>query len=210
MEEILKRNNFKTLLLFAFAVSGMTALIYEVVWTRPLQLIFGSTIYAVSTMLTTFMAGFVLGAFLFRNIADRSKNPVMLFGFLELGIGLYGLVILSLFKILPSMYRFLVGIPGFQFFQFALAFIVLIFPATLFGATWPVIHKAYAELNFIGRDSGRLYSFNSLGSMLGSLSAGFLLIPVLGIRSTSFLAVSLNFLIAAAIFIYARKNAEQN
>ncbi|PIZ69412.1 MAG: hypothetical protein COY11_04540, partial [Candidatus Portnoybacteria bacterium CG_4_10_14_0_2_um_filter_44_20] len=109
MEEILKRNNFKTLLLFAFAVSGMTALIYEVVWTRPLQLIFGSTIYAVSTMLTTFMAGFVLGAFLFRNIADRSKNPVMLFGFLELGIGLYGLVILSLFKILPSMYLFLVG-----------------------------------------------------------------------------------------------------
>ncbi len=183
------------LLISAFFLSGLTRFIYEVAWIRPLQLIFGSTIYAVSAMLTTFMAGFVLGAFLFRNIADRTKNPVLLFAGLEFGIGLYGLIIFSLFKILPSIYLFLLGAPGFQFFQFGLIFIILIFPATLFGATWPVIHKAYAELSFIGRDSGRLYSFNSLGSMLGSLSAGFLLIPVLGIRSTSLLAVSLNFLI---------------
>jgi spermidine synthase len=140
--KILKRNTLRTLLLFAFALSGLTCFIYEVVWIRPLQLIFGSTIYAVSTMLTTFMVGFVLGAFLFRNLADRSKNPAILFAGLEFGIGLYGLVILSLFKILPPIYLSLLGVSGFQFLQFGLAFLVLILPATLFGATWPVVNKA--------------------------------------------------------------------
>lgn len=200
---------FRTLLLFAFALSGMTALIYEVVWTRPLQLIFGSTVYAVSTMLTTFMVGFALGAFLFRNIADRSKNPVLLFALLEFGIGLYGLVILSLFKLLPSIYLSLLGIPGFQFLQFGLAFVVLILPATLFGATWPVVNKAYVNLSEMGKDVGRLYSFNSLGCVFGSLGAGFLLIPLFGIQNTSLLAASLNLLIAITIFTYARRKNEK-
>ena len=60
-------------------ISGMTALIYEVVWTRPLQLIFGSTVYAVSTIVTTFLAGFAIGSYSFRNIADTTKNPIKLF-----------------------------------------------------------------------------------------------------------------------------------
>jgi len=59
----------RTIILIAFGISGMAALIYAVVWTRPLSLIFGSTVYAVSTMLTAFLAGFALGSYLFRNIA---------------------------------------------------------------------------------------------------------------------------------------------
>jgi predicted membrane-bound spermidine synthase len=205
--KILKRNTLRTLLLFAFALSGLTCFIYEVVWIRPLQLIFGSTIYAVSTMLTTFMVGFVLGAFLFRNLADRSKNPAILFAGLEFGIGLYGLVILSLFKILPPIYLSLLGVSGFQFLQFGLAFLVLILPATLFGATWPVVNKAYVDLAAMGKDIGRLYSFNSLGGVFGSLGAGFLLIPLLGIQTALF-AASLNILIAFIIFIYVKQNKE--
>ena len=77
-------------LLWAFAISGFTALVYEIVWSRPLQIIFGSTIYAVSTILTTFFVGFALGSYVLRNVADNSKNPVKLFAMLQLGIGLYG------------------------------------------------------------------------------------------------------------------------
>ena len=66
--------NSRKLLLIAFAISGFTALVYEVVWSRPLQLIFGSTIYAVSTILTTFFIGFALGSFIFRNISDKTKE----------------------------------------------------------------------------------------------------------------------------------------
>ena len=65
----------KRLILLAFMISGMTALIYEIVWARPLQLIFGSTIYAVSTILTTFFIGFAFGSYIFRNLADNAKEP---------------------------------------------------------------------------------------------------------------------------------------
>lgn len=200
--------NFRKLLLAAFMISGMTALIYEIVWTRPLQLIFGSTIYAVSTILTTFFIGFALGSFLFRNIADKVKNPVKLFALLELGLGLYGLIILSLFKILPLIYLPLIEISGIQFLQFALIFLILIIPATLFGATWPVINKAYVRVENLGKDTGKLYSFNSFGSFFGSLAAGFLLIPLFGIKATSIFAALLNILAGIIILVYAAKRGK--
>ena len=193
-------------ILIAFMISGMTALIYEVVWSRPLQLIFGSTIYAVSTILTTFLVGFSLGAYLFRNIADKTKNPLKLFGLIELGIGIYGLIILGLFKIITPIYLTL----NVLSLQFLLLFLILIIPATLFGATWPVVNKIYVRFERTGRDIGRLYSFNSFGSFLGPLLAGFILIPLLGIRATSIFATCLNLLIAIVIFSYLIKKGGEN
>jgi spermidine synthase len=195
----------KKLLLIAFALSGMTALIYEVVWTRPLQFIFGSTIYAASIILTTLFIGFALGAYAFRNLADEIENPERLFGLLELGIGLYGLIIIYLFAILSSIYLSLIEIPGIQFIQFLLIFLVLIIPATLFGATWPVMNKAYASLGNLGKDSGKLYSFNSFGAFAGSIGAGFLLIPLFGIKKTSIFVACLNILIAITILVFSKK-----
>ena len=204
MEEnkILKNNTLRILLLFAFSISGMTALIYEVAWIRPLQLVFGSTIYSVSAMLTTLMIGFVLGSFLFRNIADRSNNPVRIFSYLQFFIGIYGFLIFCLFKILPYFYLSLLNFNGYQFFQFLLVFLVLIPPAFFFGATWPIVNKAYVNLLKKGEEMGRLYAFNSLGSGIGSLLAGFFLIPILGIMRTSFFAASLNLLIGIIFLIY--------
>lgn len=195
----------KNLLLYGFMISGFTALMYEVVWTRPLQLIFGSTIYAVSTMLTTFFIGFALGSYLFRNYADNVKNPVKLFAFIQIGIGLYGLIILSLFEILPEIYLSLTEFPGFRFLQFFLVFLVLIIPTTLFGGTWPVIHNAYTDLGGLGKNSAKLYSSNSFGSFLGSIGAGFLLLPLLGIMKTSIFVASLNLVLGTIILIYSWK-----
>jgi len=203
--KIIKEKSIRKILLFAFVLSGLTCFVYEVVWIRPLQLIFGSTTYAVSTMLTAFMAGFALGAFLFRNWADKIKKPALLFAALQLGIGLYGLVILFLFKFLTPVYLYFLNFSGSQFFQFGLAFLVLIIPTTLFGATWPVINRAYIEVATMGRDIGKLYSANSLGGALGSLGAGFLLVPIFGIQVTSLFAVALNLLMATVVFIYAKK-----
>lgn len=196
--------NAKRLIVVAFAISGMTALIYEIVWSRPLQLIFGSAIYAVSTILTTFFVGFALGSYLFRNIADNHKKPLYLFGLLQLGIGLYGLIILGLFKALTPIYLSLEAY-GLQFIQFGLLFMVLIIPATLFGATWPIIYTAYVKTERIGKDSGMLYSSNSFGSFLGPILAGFVLIPWLGIKYTSLLAALTNIIRGAAILIYSKK-----
>ncbi len=204
-----KEGLIKRILLAGFALSGMTALVYEVVWARPLQLIFGSTIYAVSTMLTSFMFGFALGSYLFRNKVDKTDNPAMLFAKLEIGIGLYGFVILLLFKILPAIYLKLVEVPGFLYLQFILCFAVLLLPAILFGATWPAITKAYAKTEQVGKDVGVLYSWNSFGAVCGSIAAGFLLIPLLGITKTTYLAASVNILIGIVIFVVFKKEVKK-
>ncbi len=91
-------------ILFAFGLSGAAALIYEVTWTRALSLIFGSTTYALSTMLSTFMAGLALGGYLGGLLADRRKNLLMLFGLMELGIGIFGLVTIPLINYLSTKY----------------------------------------------------------------------------------------------------------
>ncbi len=191
--------------LLAFAISGFTALVYEIVWIRYLQLIFGSTIYAVSTLLSTFMAGYVLGAFLFRNVADNTKKPSLVFSILQGAIGIYGLLIIPMFKLLPTLYISLLEVPGSQFLQFALGFLVIIIPATLFGATWPVMNKAYIKVK-VGKDAGMLYSLNSVGAVFGSIAAGFLLIPSLGLMRTSITASILNLVSASIIFLVWKRN----
>ena len=92
------------ILLTAFGFSGAAALIYEVVWTRALSIILGSTTYALSTMLSTFMAGLALGGFLGGKLADRGKNLLLFFGLLELGIGIFGLITMPLIHQLPPFY----------------------------------------------------------------------------------------------------------
>jgi spermidine synthase len=203
-------NKLKKLILIAFALSGMTALIYEVIWAKPLQLIFGSTIYAVSTMLMTFFVGFALGAYLFRNLADKTNKPLRIFALLEIGIGLYGLVIFKLFKILPSIYINFEVILGMQFIKFLIIFLVLIIPTTLFGATWPIVNKVYVNPEKIGKETGKLYSFNSFGSFLGAILSGFILLPLFGITTTGIIAASLNILIGIVALIYSKKNRGEN
>jgi len=202
--------SFERLLLWAFFFSGMTALLYEVVWTRPLQLIFGSTIYAVSAMLTTFFAGFAIGSYAFRNVADETENPGRLFGKLQIGIGLYGLLILYLFSILPSVYLSFAASSGLQFVQFALIFLVLIIPTVMFGATWPVVNKAYDSLGDLGEDTGRLYAFNSFGSFLGPILGGFFLIPLLGIMKSSILVAVMNLVIGFVVISYSKRRENES
>ncbi len=198
-----KENSSKKLVVIAFFLSGMTALIYEVVWSRPLQLIFGSTIYAVSTILTTFLAGFGIGAYIFGNIADNSKNELRLFSMLELGIGIYGLGIFYLFSIASSIY--LNTNVQQNLLLFTLIFLVLIIPATLFGAIWPVVNKAYVRLSWVGKDVGLLYAVNSFGAALGPIMAGFILTPFIGIKFTSIIASVVNILIAIALYADSTK-----
>ena len=194
----------RKLMLLAFALSGMAALIYEVTWTRMLRLIFGSTVYAVSAILTTFFIGFALGSYLFRNRADNSKNPILLFSLLEFGIGLYGLMIIPVFGFLSTVYL-LTSSSGYKLFQFIFSFIAIITPAILIGATWPVVSKAYVRnVETLGNDSGMLYSMNSLGSFTGPITAGFVLIPILGITNTNLFAACVNMFIAFLMFAKGR------
>src|SRR5687768_2967259 len=122
-----------------FFLSGAAALVYEVLWLRMLILIFGSTQFAVSTILTAFMGGLALGSFVFGRFIDRRDDPVRVYGFLEIGIGLYALTVPWLFSLLVPVSRgiwdsFAPDFFVFSLLRFLFILVALLVPTTLMGA----------------------------------------------------------------------------
>jgi spermidine synthase len=188
----------------------MAALIYEVTWTRSLALIFGSTTYALSTMLSTFMAGLALGGYIGGRLADTRKNLLMLFGLMELGIGIFGLVTIPLIHFLSSQYVKIYNVffesPSLYFSsQFLLCAGVMLIPTTLMGATFPVVSRRITDaISTMGRGVGSAYSMNTLGAIFGSFSAGFILIPLFGVKMSTMLAASVNIVVAVMMILLSR------
>ena len=195
-------------LLVAFIISGAASLIYEITWIRPLQFLLGSTTYVLSIIFGAFMAGLALGAFVISKHADIIKNLPRTYALLEIGIGLYGVLLLSIFNFLPKIYNLLYSMHSvfylFQIVQFLLVFLVLLIPTTLMGATFPIIVKFYTKEK-IGKSIGEIYSANTLGAIIGSFSAGFILIPLIGIKASIITAGTLNLIIGAYILIEDRE-----
>ena len=196
--------------LFCFFFSGVAGLIYEVVWTRMLTQIFGNTTYAIATVLSAFMAGLAIGSYVFGQIADRGKNDFLLYGILEAGVGVYGFFIPWLFHLGQKLYAPIYGINAsypflFNLLLFCLCFVLLVFPTLLMGATLPVLSRFYVRsLGQLGRRVGDLYATNTLGAVMGCAFAGYVFIPMLGMRRTVYLAAGINLLIAVLILIVDR------
>src|ERR1044071_10278829 len=99
------RHNVAWAILLCFFASGMSGLVYQVVWVRELVLVFGATTFAVSTVLTAFMGGLALGSFYFGRRSEKIARPLRLYGILEIGIGIYGLAVPFIFAALPVVYH---------------------------------------------------------------------------------------------------------
>jgi len=196
--------------LVCFFLSGISGLIYEVVWTRMLTQIFGNTTHAVATVLTAFMGGLALGSYLFGLLADRGKNNFLLYGILEAGVGLYGFLVPWLFKLVQWVYIPLFSLSEsypliFNLFLFLLVFIFLMVPTLLMGATLPILSRFFiVSFSHVGRRVGDLYATNTMGAVLGCALAGYWLIPAVGMRATVTIAATLNVLIALVIFAVDR------
>ncbi len=185
-----------------FFLSGLTALLYQMVWMRELILVFGASMFAISTLLTAFMGGLALGSWYFGKRADQFRNPLLTYGLLELGIGVYAFVVPILFSSLVPIYQSLSSIFDFSFYafslvRFVLAVLILLLPTALMGGTLPVLAQRYKNRESVGKGIGLLYAFNTFGAVMGVLSAGFFLLPTLGLQKTTLLAAALNGVIAA-------------
>jgi spermidine synthase len=195
-----ERNAARVVLLCFFA-SGASGLIYQVVWLRELVLVFGATTFAVSTVLTAFMGGLALGSYWFGRRAEKLTRPLRLYGFLEIGIGIYGLAVPFIFAALTSVYHSFwqwlhLSFLALSIVRFLFAAAVLILPTALMGATLPVLSSYYArDAERIGLKVGTLYSVNTLGAVVGAAATGFLLIPSLGMRTTTGVAAAINILL---------------
>lgn len=189
----------------AFFLSGVSALIYQVVWMRMLTLTFGATVFAVSAVLSAFMAGLALGAWAFGRLADRAKQPILFYVVLELGIGAYALLTPWLFQHIDTVYAPLLHGLTDDFYllslvRFVLAFAVIVAGAALMGGTLPVLSKFYVHsAGEVGKDVGSLYALNTFGAVLGVIVSGFILIPLAGVSVTLHTAVFINLFIGIGL-----------
>ncbi len=203
----------RPIVLLLFFFSGASALVYEVVWGRMLTLVFGGTSFAISTVLAAFMGGLALGSYAFGKLIDRRGHPLLVYGLLEAGIGVWALVLPTLLGLLNSAYGLLYRDldPSFytiSLLRFALTFVVILVPTTMMGGTLPVLMRLLTATGaLVGRTSALLYFANTSGAVAGTFFAGFFFIPALGLSGTTHLAVAVNFFVAALAVYMARRIA---
>src|SRR3990170_1594686 len=139
--------NTNQLILAFFFITGLTGLAYELVWIRLLILAFGSTQFAITTVLVVFMAGLALGSLIFGRLIDRRPVPLRVYAGIEIALGLYCILSPWVFSVVRDLYVGFSGVDGghqsagFETTQFALSFAALIIPTTLMGGTLPVLVK---------------------------------------------------------------------
>ena len=158
----------------------------EIVWSRQLVLVFGNTTQAVSAILTGFFGGMAIGSFIGGRIADRVRSPLRLYGLLEVVLVVVVLATPVTFRVIDDAYRAIY--PGLEDSPQLLALVRLVLsvfalaPATiLMGATLPTLTRFLTRGGHLSAAFGKLYAANTIGAIVGTLAAGFVLIEILGL-----------------------------
>jgi spermidine synthase len=207
---VIRRGPFLVL----FAVSGAAALIYEVAWTRLLTLHMGHGIAAASAVLAAFMGGLAAGAGAAGRYASKLAPPraLRIYAALEIAIAVLAVLLPVLLAavrpLLASAYADGDGGATFALVRLASSMLLLCVPAACMGATFPIASRWMVRgAATAARDAGGLYAANTLGAAGGAILAGFVLIPALGLRGTTFIGVALNVIAAAGAWIVATRAA---
>lgn len=198
-------------ILLCFLLSGAAGLIYQVAWGKALGLIFGHTTYAISTVLAVFMAGLAAGSAFIGRWCENHGRPIALYAGLEflvavtgalsvVGIGGIRSLYLAAYPTFGGSQPFLLGL------RFIGAAVVLFVPTFLMGGTFPVLVRGIAQRSseLLGLRVSLLYWVNTFGALGGTVLAGFVLLPVCGLRVTIASAVVLNMLAALIALRIAR------
>jgi spermidine synthase len=192
--------------------------VLETLWVRLMVLVFGSTTFAVSTVLTAFMGGLALGSWAAGRRAERWADPrraLAAYAVLELAIGLYALGLPWLTGQLHLVHAALWGTShssyhSFALLRFLLAGALLLLPTMAMGATLPILARFVAAADPrrrpLGLQVGLLYAINTAGAVLGVFLAGFVLLPTLGVRATNLCACLADIALACVAFVLWRSS----
>lgn len=201
---------FRLVVLVLFFASGFAALVYEVVWSRLLHEVLGATVYAVSAVLAAFMGGMAVGAAVFGRWVDRRSDPLRVYALLEMGVlacvvaipyvlaGLFGPLYGAVFRALGPGHVLLLPM------RFVVGALVVAVPAAFMGGTLPVMARLLARRGAVGITVSALYTVNTLGAVVGSFMAGFVMLPAVGLSNTTRIAAGVTFAVAAVALILSQ------
>lgn len=191
----------KRFIYLLFFFSGAVALLYEVLWLKELQLLFGNTAYATATTLSVFFLGLSAGGWYWGKRSPSISNLLKAYGLLEIGIGLTALFYFLLLRGYRTLYS-----PLFEMLEphtallllakFLLSLTILFLPAFFMGGTLPILSQYFVRNPLeMGKTGSLLYTINTAGAVLGTFLAGFLLPPLLGYALSYMAAIIMSTLI---------------
>ncbi|MCC6361658.1 MAG: fused MFS/spermidine synthase [Phycisphaerales bacterium] len=172
----------RRVVLVTFALSGFAAMVYQIAWTRALILSIGSSTYSFTCILATFIFGLALGSLIVARWVDRWRDPAYVVGVLQLAVGGAAVLIQPIFGLLPYAVHAIVNRNPESHatvlaLEFGLVAAITLVPTVLLGMLFPLITRIIAGAD---RDpaaaAGRAYAINTLGTVIGSFLAGFVMI----------------------------------
>ena len=205
------------LTLALFVVSGAAGLVDQICFSKYLSYVVGSTAYAISTVLASFMIGLALGSALGGRFSSRVERPLFAYGVLEVLVGVAVLGTPFAFEALTPLYASLArGAPDSLVFvsviRWLLAMLIVVVPTVAMGATLPLLTGLINDGEGVTarvreRRLGALYAANTLGGAVGALGAAYFLLASLGLTSTLRLAAAASALVGVVAIVAGRSRA---
>jgi len=195
-----------------FVVSGAAGLVDQVCFSKYLSYVVGSTAHAVSAVLAAFMGGMALGAQLGGRFAARVERPLFVYGVLEVAVAAAVAVTPLAFGAIGDMYVALVrAAPGSEAFisvvRWLCAVLVVVLPTMAMGATLPLLARLTEDRpdpRSRERVLGVLYASNTLGGAIGSLACAYVILPALGLRTSTLAAAAASGLVGVVAIALGR------
>ena len=185
-------------------VSGMAALIFQILWIKQLSLIVGVEVHAIALAVSAFFFGLAVGSAWLGRVADRSANPLRLYAGIELGVALLALGVT--WALSHGAAQFARAEQAWSWAAWLTLLAVVAIPPMLMGGTLPVLLRACGAAQ-VGRAGGILYAANTAGAIAGALLPAFVLIPAYGVGRTACAAAALNLAAAAGAWALQRRAA---
>lgn len=190
--------NHKNYIYSLLFLSGFASLLYQLLFSRLLNITFGLFIHSTVIVIATYMIGLALGYYISKFI--RSNNNLLFYGYLELAIGVYSLLFLISF---PLIDKFFTQIGNNHFLKAILSIFILIIPTTSMGITIPILID-YINSREKGNFTDKIYGINALGGSLGAISASVLFLNLLGLKTTFYIAFSINVFIFVSTLLLTK------
>lgn len=217
VEQRLRHNPLLRAVLFGTALSGAASFVYEIVWIRMLSMAVGSTMHAFELMLASFIAGLALGGLWVRKRADSTDSPLRLVGWMQIFMGIAALASLAVYANAFAWVGWLIESltktdGGYALFHAGTATIavLIMLPAAFFaGTTLPLFTVALLREGLGERAIGRVYAWNTLGSIIGVFAAIHLLIPLVGLKLSLCIAALVDLGIGLVLLRWQADSARQ-
>jgi predicted membrane-bound spermidine synthase len=198
-------------------ISGFCTLAYEILWFRALRYTFGTSTYALTTVLFTFLIGLGLGALLLRPVARRPR-PEGVLALCQVGIAVLGLAAMAGLHFLPEVPALFERVSiysgevrfrpwGWRLTVNAGVATATMFPATvLMGLSFPLATRLFlGDVRALAARVGTAYLLANVGSVLGAITGAVVLLPLFGTLGGTKVCAAANAGLAIAIILVVRR-----